>query len=79
MWGPHGQGGKKSTSSSSSLLLSRETKQQKHHHSKKFENSNIHQISQTKIPFCLVFRTDHETIIRFHRGALYREKSEQQL
>jgi len=79
MWGPRGQGGKKSTSSSSSLLLSRETQQQEPNHSKKFENSNSHQISQTKIQFCLVSRTDHETMIRFHIGGLYREKSEPQL
>jgi len=27
----------------------------------------------------LVSRTDHETMIGFHRGGLYREKSEPQL
>jgi len=44
-----------------------------------FKTSNGHQISQTKIPFCLVSRTDHESKLRFHRGGLYREKSEPQL
>ena len=46
---------------------------------KKLENSNSHQISQTSIPFCLIFRADHETILRFHRGGLCKEKSKQQL
>jgi len=31
------------------------------------------------IPFFLVFRADHETMLRFHRGGLCREKSKQQL
>jgi len=61
------------------FLLSSLSRETPHHHSKKFENSNSHQMSQTKIPFCLVSRTDHETMIRFHRGGLYREKSEPQL
>ncbi len=45
----------------------------------KIKISKRHQISQTNIPFCLVFRADHETMLRFHRGDLCREKSKQQL
>lgn len=44
-----------------------------------FENPNGHQISQTKTPFWLDFLTDHEYKLRFHRGGLYKEKSEPQL
>jgi len=45
----------------------------------KVKISTRHQISQTNIPFCLVFRADHETILRFHRRGLCREKSKQPL
>jgi len=46
---------------------------------KKIKITNGHQISQTNIPFCLVFRADHETMLGFHRWGLCREKSKQQL
>jgi len=42
----------------------------------KLKNPNDHQISQTKIPFWLVFHADHESKLRFHSEGLYREKSE---
>ena len=44
-----------------------------------FENSNSHQISQTKIPFWLDFHGDHESKLRFHSECLYRDKSEHQV
>jgi hypothetical protein len=50
--------------------------QHKNHQSFKFfKTSNIHQISQTKIPFCLDFHADHESKLIFHSECLYREKS----
>ena len=77
--GAHDHGGKKSTSSSSPLLFHVKTQTTTTSSFKKFENSNRHQISQTNIPFCLNFRADHETMLRFHRGGLCREKSKQRL
>jgi len=78
--GPTGQGGR------SQILLSQHNNNSWHHHGreqhhqfKTKKNSKGHQISQTKIPFCLVSRTDHESKLRFHRGGLYKEKSEPQL
>ena len=44
-----------------------------------FENSNSHQISQTKISFWLTFHVDHESKLKFHSKGLYREKSEKQV
>ena len=45
----------------------------------KLKSSNVHQISQTKIPFWVDFHADRESKIRFHSECLYREKSEQQV
>jgi len=73
------QGGKKSISSSPqqhSFMWNTTTRTSLF---KKFENSNSHQISQTKISFCLDFHTDHESKLRFHSECFYRDKSEEKV
>ena len=67
--------GRRSTPSSSSS--SRKTPTTTISSLQNLKTSNVHQISQTKIPFWLDFYADHESKLRFDSECLYREKSEE--